>query len=169
MVSRVIPVDSFDLVIFGGTGDLARRKILPGLFRRFASGQMPDEGRIIGAARSDMTCEEFRTMVKEAVEEFDPKSAKDKENLSKFLDRVFYVAVDAKGDGGWKELGELLRPDMIRAFYFSVAPSLFGAIAERLKTFDLADDDSRIVVEKPFGKDLETARTLNRASSFSRL
>lgn len=163
MVSRVIPVDSFDLVIFGGTGDLARRKILPGLFRRYASGQMPDEGRIIGAARSDMTCDEFRTMVKEAVEEFDPKSAKDTENLEKFLERVFYVAVDAMGDGGWKELGDLLRPDMIRAFYFSVAPSLFGTIAERLKTFDLADDDARIVVEKPFGKDLETARALNKS------
>ncbi|MEO0358957.1 MAG: glucose-6-phosphate dehydrogenase, partial [Pseudomonadota bacterium] len=54
MVSRVIPVDPFDLVIFGGTGDLARRKILPGLFRRFCSGQMPDTAQIIGAARSDL-------------------------------------------------------------------------------------------------------------------
>ena len=48
MVSRVIPVDPFDLIIFGGTGDLARRKILPGLFRRFCSGQMPPNARIIG-------------------------------------------------------------------------------------------------------------------------
>ena len=54
MVSRVIPVDPFDLVIFGGTGDLARRKILPGLFRRFCAGQMPDTSRIIGAARTEM-------------------------------------------------------------------------------------------------------------------
>ena len=54
MVSRVIPVAPFDLVIFGGTGDLARRKILPGLFARFSSGQMPEEARIIGAARSDL-------------------------------------------------------------------------------------------------------------------
>jgi len=52
MVSRVIPVETFDLVIFGGTGDLARRKILPGLYRRFLSGQMPADSRIIGAARS---------------------------------------------------------------------------------------------------------------------
>ena len=56
MVSRVIPVDPFDLVIFGGTGDLARRKILPGLFRRFCAGQMPPEARIIGASRKDMDC-----------------------------------------------------------------------------------------------------------------
>ncbi len=54
MASRVIPVETFDLVIFGGTGDLARRKILPGLFRRFLSGQMPADARIIGAARSDL-------------------------------------------------------------------------------------------------------------------
>ena len=52
MVSRVIPVDDFDLVIFGGTGDLARRKILPGLYLRFVAGQIPDGARIIGAARS---------------------------------------------------------------------------------------------------------------------
>ena len=54
MVSRVIPVDPFDLVVFGGTGDLARRKILPALFRRFCAGQMGANSRIIGAARTDM-------------------------------------------------------------------------------------------------------------------
>ena len=54
MAPRVIPVDPFDLVIFGGTGDLARRKILPGLYRRFVAGQMPAESRIIGAARADL-------------------------------------------------------------------------------------------------------------------
>ena len=54
MVSRVIPVDPFDLVVFGGTGDLARRKILPALYRRFVAGQMPPDARIIGAARSEL-------------------------------------------------------------------------------------------------------------------
>ncbi len=70
MVSRVIPVDPFDLVIFGGTGDLARRKILPGLFRRFCAGQMPEGSQIIGAARSEMDDSEYREMVSDAVEEF---------------------------------------------------------------------------------------------------
>ena len=60
MVSRVIPVAPFDLVIFGGTGDLARRKILPGLFRRFCAGQMPRDARVIGAARSDMDADGYR-------------------------------------------------------------------------------------------------------------
>ncbi len=70
MVSRVIPVDPFDLVIFGGTGDLARRKILPGLYRRFWSGQMPDDARIIGASRKDISTSEFREFIREAITEF---------------------------------------------------------------------------------------------------
>jgi len=70
MVARVIPVETFDLVIFGGTGDLARRKILPGLFRRFLSGQMPEESRIIGAARSDLDRDGYRAMIKDAIAEF---------------------------------------------------------------------------------------------------
>ena len=64
MVSRVIPVDVFDLVIFGGTGDLARRKILPGLFRRFLAGQMQPEARVIGAARSDQDDAAYREMIR---------------------------------------------------------------------------------------------------------
>ncbi len=65
MVSRVIPVDEFDLVIFGGTGDLARRKILPGLFRRFLSRQMPAGSRIIGAARSELDEDKRAAMYRE--------------------------------------------------------------------------------------------------------
>ena len=67
MVSRVIPVDVFDLVIFGGTGDLAKRKILPGLYRRFLAGQMPESSRIIGAARADLTDAAYRALVAAAI------------------------------------------------------------------------------------------------------
>ncbi|MBN7786117.1 glucose-6-phosphate dehydrogenase [Ponticoccus gilvus] len=159
MVSRVIPVEPFDLVIFGGTGDLARRKILPGLFRRFNSGQMPEEARIIGAARSDMDRAAFQDMIRKAVEEFG--GPHDPEALTEFVGRLDYVAVDAMGDGGWEDLKGKLRAGVVRAFYFSVGPSLFGALAERLRGFGLADDDSRVVVEKPFGHDLASARALN--------
>ncbi|MFW2586783.1 glucose-6-phosphate dehydrogenase [Sagittula sp. SSi028] len=162
MVSRVIPVDPFDLVIFGATGDLARRKILPGLFRRFCSGQMPEAARIIGAARSEMDDAGFRQMVREAIAEFGGGQACEDGTLDDFLSMIGYEHVDAMGDGGWEQLKGRLRPDMVRAFYFSVAPSLFGALAERLRGFGLADDDSRVVVEKPFGKDLESARALNQ-------
>jgi glucose-6-phosphate 1-dehydrogenase len=161
MVSRVIPVDPFDLVIFGGTGDLARRKILPGLFRRFCAGQMPDGSQIVGAARSEMTDSEYREMVSDAVVEFGGGKECETGTLNAFLESVSYVTTDAKGEDGWAELGSKMRDDRVRAFYFSVGPSLFGDLAERLHTFGLATPDSRIVVEKPFGHDLESAKALN--------
>ena len=161
MVSRVIPVEEFDLVIFGGTGDLARRKILPGLFRRFLSGQMPDGARIIGAARSDIDSDGYRQMIREAIVEFGGDEASQTDCIERFLAQLYYIPVDAKGDGGWNELHDLIRFEVINAFYFSVAPSLFGDLAERLHTFNIADDSSRVVVEKPFGRDLATAKALN--------
>mgnify|MGYP000262124743 CR=1 FL=1 len=88
MVSRVIPVDPFDLVIFGGTGDLARRKILPGLFRRFCSGQMSSESKIIGAARGVHSAEEFREIVAAAIHEFVSSDAIDESVLAEFLIHV---------------------------------------------------------------------------------
>ncbi|MEL7013002.1 MAG: glucose-6-phosphate dehydrogenase, partial [Pseudomonadota bacterium] len=156
MVSRVIPVDPFDLVIFGGTGDLARRKILPGLFRRFCAGQMDSEARVIGAARSDMEAAAYRDFVRAAIVEFEPTAKTSPEGLEAFLDCLDYVRIDAKGVLGWPELVSLLPAGRIRAFYFSVAPSLFGDLAERLEENGLACDMCRVVVEKPFGRDLET-------------
>ena len=164
MASRVIPVDPFDLVIFGGTGDLARRKILPGLFRRFCQGQMTPESQIIGAARAEMDDAGFRQLVADAITEFGPKDANPKD-IAAFLTRLGYVAIDAKGDGGWADLKSRMRDGYVRAFYFSVAPALFGDLAQRLHTNDIAQTDSRIVVEKPFGKDLQTARALNATLS----
>ncbi|MFN4153489.1 MAG: glucose-6-phosphate dehydrogenase [Paracoccaceae bacterium] len=161
MVSRVIPVEVFDLVIFGGTGDLARRKILPGLYRRFVAGQMTADSRIIGAARGELSDAEFRQMVEEAIDEFVPKDRRDAAMIAEFLSRLHYVAIDAKGEGGWAALKGLMRDGVVRAFYFSVAPTLFGDIALRLKSHGVADDAARIVVEKPFGRDLKTAKALN--------
>jgi len=161
MVSRVIPVDVFDLVIFGGTGDLARRKILPGLYRRFIAGQMPEEAQIIGAARADLDAEAYRAFVREALEEFVRADDRDAETVAHFLSRLRYVQIDATGEAGWTDLAKLLRKDVVHAFYFSVAPTLFGALAERLHAHGIADSRSRIVVEKPFGRDLATARELN--------
>jgi glucose-6-phosphate 1-dehydrogenase len=163
MVSRVIPVDVFDLVIFGATGDLARRKILPGLYRRFLAGQMTGDSRIIGAARADLTDAAFREQVRAAIAEFVPKDRQDPAVLDGFLARLSYVPIDATGTNGWAALKALMRENVVRAFYFSVAPSLFGDIASRLHDHGIADAWSRIVVEKPFGRDLASARALNAA------
>jgi len=159
MVVRTIPVDSFDLVIFGATGDLALRKIMPALYRRFLAGQMPHDARIIGAARSEMTDTQFRDTVRAAIREH--AAGADPGQLDGFLDQIQYVAIDAQGVGGWDHLSALMRDDVVRAFYFSVAPSLFGDLARRLSEHGIADGDSRIVVEKPFGRDLDSARALN--------
>jgi len=161
MVARVIPVEQFDLVIFGGTGDLARRKILPGLYRRFWAEQMPPGSRIIGAARTEQDSDAWRAFVREAIEEFVSERKRDPKTIEAFLDCLSYVPIDAMGTGGWSELKGHMREGVVQAFYFSVAPSLFGSIAERLKDNGIARGDARIVVEKPFGRDLETARALN--------
>ncbi|NNU79007.1 glucose-6-phosphate dehydrogenase [Halovulum dunhuangense] len=168
MVARTIPVDAFDLVIFGGTGDLARRKILPSLFRRMRAGQMPATARVIACARGKMTRKAFQQMIREALLEFIPRPEDRPDDLlAQFLEVLDFVALDATGEAGWAELGEKLRPDTVRAFYLSVGPALFGPIAHRLHETGLATADSRIVVEKPLGHDLPSARELNRQLSES--
>ncbi|MYA89287.1 MAG: glucose-6-phosphate dehydrogenase [Boseongicola sp. SB0662_bin_57] len=162
MVSRVIPVEPFDLVIFGGTGDLARRRIFPGLFRRFRAGQMPPKSRIIGAARRRLDRDGYRAFVAEALSEFVPESARPEDDVRTFLGCIDHLILDAASDGGWDTLSGMLRDGVVRAFYFSVAPSLFGTLAERLRKHGCASPACRIVVEKPFGRDLESARELNR-------
>jgi len=162
MVSRIIPVSPFDLVIFGGTGDLSRRKIVPGLYRRFLAGQIPEGSRIIGAARGDLNDTSFRAFVSESIGEFVSKKRYDKKVLAEFIKLFHYVTLDALGEKGWKELATLVRSDVVQAFYFSVGPSLFGELASRLHSHKIASANSRVVVEKPFGRDLDSARSLNR-------
>ncbi|CUI86930.1 glucose-6-phosphate dehydrogenase [Cognatishimia activa] len=157
MVSRVIPVSAFDLVLFGATGDLARRKIWPGLFHRFVAGQFDESSRILGVSRSDLDRETFQARVAKAIE--DPTA--DKAQVAKFLELVDYISIDATGERGWEALANAMRPDTVRAFYLSVAPNFFGPIARRLERNGIATPDSRIVVEKPFGHDLESAKVLN--------
>lgn len=161
MVSRVIPVDTFDLVIFGGTGDLARRKIFPGLYRRFMAGQMNADSRIIGAARARNTAEQFRSMIHDSLVEFVPKDRQDEAVMTAFLAQLDYVPIDAKEESGWTMLKTTLRENVVRAFYFSVAPALFGDLAERLHSHRITDAWSRVVLEKPFGRDLASAKALN--------
>ncbi|MEZ5886399.1 MAG: glucose-6-phosphate dehydrogenase [Paracoccaceae bacterium] len=161
MVSRVIPVEPFDLVIFGGTGDLAKRKIIPGLFRRYVAGQIPEEARIVGAARGELDDRGFRALAAEAIGEFVDQAKRQGDTVERFLAHLSYVAVDAKGEGGWAALKTKMRPDVTQAFYFSVAPALFGDLAERLHLHGIATPEARIVVEKPFGRDLASAKALN--------
>ncbi|MCW3475063.1 glucose-6-phosphate dehydrogenase [Limobrevibacterium gyesilva] len=165
MVARVIAVDPFDLVVVGATGDLARRKLLPALFYRCAAGQMPAEARIFGVARRAMTADAFRAMAHEAIAAHVPPSDRDEAGVDTFLGRVGYVAVKADADDGWADLARALadQPGRIRVFYLATGPDLFGPICDQLARHGLATPGSRVVVEKPIGKSLDSARAVNDA------
>src|SRR5690606_9446162 len=163
MTRQIIPVEPFDYIVFGGSGDLAERKLIPALYQRQRAGQLTDPTRIIGASRSEMSDEDYRKFAHDAISEHVKAEEVDPQEVEIFLNRLRYVAVDAKSDNGWSELKAVIeeKPEKIRAFYLAVSPSLFGDIASRLKSHDLITDDTRIIVEKPIGRDLETAMSLN--------
>ncbi|GGF65514.1 glucose-6-phosphate 1-dehydrogenase [Azorhizobium oxalatiphilum] len=165
MVARVITVDPFDIVVFGATGDLAKRKLLPALYERDLAGQIPPEARIIGVSRRPMTRAEYQELARDAVEDRDGIDTIEAQRLARFLDRVDYVAVDAVSDEGWSELKAHLADgeDRVRVFYLAVGPDLFDDICSRIGQYGLVTPKTRVVVEKPVGKNLESARKVNEA------
>ena len=161
MTSKIIPVESFDYVIFGITGDLATRKLIPVLYYRFLDGQIPETSRIIGLARSALSTAQFRTRALKALKKSVPKQHFDSDTAQRFVSCLFYNKADFLSDDGWEGLQELLKDSVnpIRAFYLSVAPDLFAPIVKQLGKLGLAEN-SRLVVEKPFGRNLESAKKL---------
>ena len=166
MTPRIIPVDLFDIVVFGATGDLSQRKLLPALFHRDLQGQIPAGARIIGSSRRPMTNAKFRGFAKAAIEEHVDEALRSTDALSRFLNRITYVAAEAAGETGWKDLEKALSDrDHIRVFYLAVGPDLFGPICDRLGSHGLVTPNSRVVIEKPLGKSGESARALNESIS----
>lgn len=164
MTSQTIPVDPFDLVVFGATGDLAERKLIPALFQRQRAGQFSEPTRIIGASRSELSDSDFRDAAEKAIHEHVAPADIDKQELERFLSRLVYVSADASSGKGFEQLAsELGDSDTVRAFYLAVAPGLFGQIATQLDKHGLVTPQSRIIVEKPIGRSLETAKELNDA------
>ena len=163
MTSQIIPVDPFDFVVFGATGDLTERKLLPALYHRQISGQFAEPSRIIGASRSAMSTEEYRAFAQKALNEHLRDNERDEAEIARFVERLTYVSVDAKSGSGWEDLKEALGPGngCVRVFYFAVGPSLFGDIATQIRDFGLITKESRVVVEKPIGRDLASAKALN--------
>ncbi len=163
MTPRTIPVDVFDLVVFGATGDLAQRKLLPALFHRDLQGQIPADARIIGTSRRPMTREAFQAFALAAIEAHVAADLRKPEMCKQFLNRLSYVAAEASQESGWLELEKVLKPmeDRIRVFYLAVGPDLFGPICSRLGNHNLVTPKSRVVVEKPVGKSGASAKALN--------
>ncbi|MBA5776048.1 glucose-6-phosphate dehydrogenase [Stappia sp. F7233] len=161
MAVRVIEVAPFDLAVFGATGDLAHRKLLPALYHRDLDGQLPAEARVIACSRRDMGDKAYRDWAEASVREH--VTDIDEAVLKRFIERISYVAVDAASDAGWTDLAKRLgeRSDVVRAFYLAVSPDFFGSICERIGSHGLVTDQTRVVIEKPIGKDGTSAKKLN--------
>jgi glucose-6-phosphate 1-dehydrogenase len=162
MTSQIIPVEPFDFIIFGGTGDLSERKLLPALYHRQRDHQFSEPTRIIGTSRSKLTDDEFKEFARKAIKEHVQKEYVDKAEVEKFVSRLSYVPADATSGSGFDALKkEIGNSKAIRAFYLAVTPALFGDIAAQLKKHELITPESRIVVEKPIGRSLASAKALN--------
>ncbi|MEO1203648.1 MAG: glucose-6-phosphate dehydrogenase [Pseudomonadota bacterium] len=164
-MAKLIPVDEFDLVIFGGTGDLAMRKLLPALYHRDRDGQFTGDSRIIAAGRGAIARDDYLARVEEALKANLKDGEFADEQWSAFRDRVHYVQADAASPESWGELCTMLaeHEDRDRVAYMATAPSLFGPIASGLRQNGLVTSRSRIVLEKPVGRDEESAREINNA------
>jgi glucose-6-phosphate 1-dehydrogenase len=163
-MAEFIPVPPFDLVVFGATGDLSLRKLFPALLHRFLDGQIPAQSRIIGVARSDLDTDAFRKMVHEGRGKFAPGACVDEAKCEEFQKHIEYVRLDGSAPASaWAPLREALANGKgnARIFYLATAPSLFVTIAQRLAEADLVTPGARIVLEKPIGRDLASAREIN--------
>jgi glucose-6-phosphate 1-dehydrogenase len=153
---------TFDLVLFGGTGDLAMRKLLPALYRRSCAGQIVGASRIIGAARSQLSREEYLEQVRGSCETH-LGSAFDMKKWQLFAEHLDYVRVDAQSDSDFARLAEMLRPhpERVRAFFLSTGPDLFAPLTEGLAKHSLITPTSRVVLEKPLGYDGVSSAQIN--------
>ncbi|TGR94992.1 glucose-6-phosphate dehydrogenase, partial [bacterium M00.F.Ca.ET.191.01.1.1] len=135
---------------------------LPSLYHRQRDHQFSEPTRIIGTSRSKMTDAEFQAFAKQAISDHVKPADIDPKELETFLARLSYVPADATSGAGFDKLKKAIgESDHIRAFYLAVAPALFGDISHKLKEHNLITPNSRIVLEKPIGLDLASARALN--------
>jgi glucose-6-phosphate 1-dehydrogenase len=165
-----LPVHPTALVIFGATGDLARRKLLPALYNLAHEGALPERFGLVGNARSEMTDEDFREQAIASVREFSRRPP-DEKVLAKLFSDVRYVAGSFDDAVVYDGLGSALDDldavaglPLNRCFYLSTAPTFFPIIVDCLGRHGLnrsADADVRVIIEKPFGRSLEEARDLN--------
>ncbi|MFZ3288317.1 MAG: glucose-6-phosphate dehydrogenase [Telluria sp.] len=151
----------FDLVLFGGSGDLAMRKLLPAMYARDVCNDLPATARIICVARHEWSQEEFL----KTVEETSKPNIKSTTAAawSKFTARIVYVSLNATDAGTYGALVEALRKDeaLTRVYYLATPPHLFAQICDNLAASGLATPNSRVVLEKPLGRDLASARQIN--------
>src|SRR5690348_8792244 len=166
-----LPVHPTTLVIFGGTGDLAKRKLLPALYNLAHEGALPERFNLIASSRSDNSHSDYAKTAEEAIRQFS-RTEPDEDVLKALLEHVRYVPGTFDDPKVYEELSTLLDAfdeeagqPLNRAFYLSTAPEFFPVIVEQLgkaKLDDHKDAEVRVIIEKPFGTTLEEAQQLNR-------
>ena len=159
------------IVIMGVTGDLARRKLLPALFQLGCKGRLPEGLRVVGFARRDYSDDQFREFMWDGVQEFGDLAVR-RDDWAIFARQLFYVGGNLDIPEDFIRLRQRLQEmegsdgTANRLFYLSIGPQLFGTTVKNLGASGLAGESGgwrRVVIEKPFGKDLESAQSLNRA------
>lgn len=163
--------DNQALVIFGASGDLTYRKLIPSVFDLFMNGSLPEGYTVLGISRSKFTDGEFRRKMKAGIKEFAHYKKAESKKINEFLSKVFYISIDtSKGEDYVlvkDKLSELNKRFDLRCnyiFYLSTPPSLYSVIPKHLYGQGLTIQQKgfrRLIIEKPFGHDLESARKLN--------
>ncbi|WP_119156794.1 glucose-6-phosphate dehydrogenase [Caldimonas tepidiphila] len=163
---------SFDLVFFGGTGDLTWRKLMPALFQAFRHGKLPGaeqgEARILAVARDDQSDEQYRAWLHEKLRSVDASKRPSEEEFERFARLIFYRRMDLSQPEHYLRLKDWLahrdggRPADTVVMYLATSPHLFPVICEQLGAAGLNDERVRVVLEKPLGHDLKSAQEINR-------
>jgi glucose-6-phosphate 1-dehydrogenase len=151
--------NAFDLIIFGATGDLVTRKIIPAMYNLYKNKHLTNDFRIISLGRKDLSQEDFIQFIyKKAIEK---KNKLDLEIWQQFTKLLLYIQLDANNIDDYYKLGKVLRSNIDTIFYLSTAPTLFAIITEKLAEAKLNQAKSRIVLEKPLGHNLTSSNQIN--------
>ena len=154
---------SFDLVLFGGTGDLAWRKLMPALFQAFRHGTLPEGGRIIGVGRDDLGNENYRELIRTRFDNVELSKRPSAEEFARFAAILEFVRMDLSKPDDYALLAESLNArnaDTV-VMYVATAPALFTTVCEQLAAAGLNTPKTRVVLEKPLGHDLASNRAIN--------
>ena len=156
---------AFDLVFFGGTGDLVWRKLMPALFQAYRHDTLPEGGRIIGVGRDDLSDEQYRQQIQARFEQVEGDKRPNREEFARFASLLCYVRMDLSQPEAYAALASRLaeRETDTVVMYLSTAPSLFTTVCEQLAASGLNTPKTRIVLEKPLGHDLASNRAINEA------
>jgi glucose-6-phosphate 1-dehydrogenase len=154
---------SLDMIIFGGVGDLAMRKLLPALYMAHLHDNLPATTRIIATGRQPYALSDYLAFVEEHSRPFIAASNLDAAAWKSFLQRIVYARIDVQKDTSFHALAEVTRAGAERVFYLATAPTLFTTICDKLAATGLVDTNARVVLEKPLGRDLASAVEINEA------